>query len=94
MEDSSWQRWLGRFEAGEATVCVQPTVSNSPRTARGSCWQPGDRFDTEELARRLGVAAQHLQQLNRMLGWLAEDGLLRRDREGWEVLRPTGTLTR
>jgi acyl transferase domain-containing protein/acyl carrier protein len=78
--------WFGRFQAGSDRVC-SAYVSNALEQL-GASWKPGDRFASEDLARRLGVAAQHNRQLDRMLGWLAEDGLLKRHPEGWEALRP------
>jgi acyl transferase domain-containing protein/NADPH:quinone reductase-like Zn-dependent oxidoreductase/acyl carrier protein len=81
--------WYGRFQAASDRLC-SAYVSNALEQL-GASWQPGDRFESEELARRLGVASQHYRQLERMLEWLAEDGLLRRHPAGWEVLRATGT---
>jgi acyl transferase domain-containing protein/acyl carrier protein len=78
----------GRFQAASDRLC-SAYVSRALEQL-GASWRPGDRFDSEELARRLGVASQHYRQLERMLGWLAEDGLLRRHPDRWEVLRPAG----
>jgi len=52
-------------------------------------WLPGlrDRFSTDSLAEQLGVAGSHRRLLGRLLGMLAEDGLLAEVGEGWEVRR-------
>lgn len=54
--------------------------------------QPGANFGTETLANQLGISTQYRRLLARMLGFLEEDGLLRRtDRKGdscWQVVKP------
>ncbi len=53
----------------------------------GADLEPGRGFATAELAASLGVVPSHRRQLGRLLEILAEDGLLRRDGEAWEVAR-------
>ncbi|MFP6613718.1 MAG: beta-ketoacyl synthase N-terminal-like domain-containing protein [Pirellulales bacterium] len=48
--------------------------------------QPGGSFSSDSLAEQLGVVNEHRRLFVRMLGIMAEDGLLRRDGEQWEVL--------
>jgi len=45
-------------------------------------------FTTAELADRLGVIERHRRLLGRFLEILAEDGDLRRQADGWELVRP------
>ena len=47
--------------------------------------QPGDRFTAQQLAERLGVVARHRPLFGQVLLWFAEDGILRRDGDMWEV---------
>jgi acyl transferase domain-containing protein/NADPH:quinone reductase-like Zn-dependent oxidoreductase/SAM-dependent methyltransferase/acyl carrier protein len=77
--------WHARFMSRSNRLCGA-YVSRALQDL-GADWQPGDHFGTEDLGRRLGVAAQHFRQLDRMLGWLAEDGQLRRADNGWEVIQ-------
>ncbi len=49
---------------------------------------PATRVDEPALAAELGIAAQHRRLFGRLLGILAEDGLLAREGEGWVVERP------
>jgi acyl transferase domain-containing protein/ubiquinone/menaquinone biosynthesis C-methylase UbiE/acyl carrier protein len=50
-------------------------------------WLPGlhQRFSTDSLAEQLGVAGQHRRLLARLLGMLAEDGVLERAGNGWQL---------
>ncbi|QLE41164.1 SDR family NAD(P)-dependent oxidoreductase [Nostoc sp. C052] len=52
-------------------------------------WKPKfhTRISAETLAEQLGVVSQHRQLLSRLLGILAEDGVLRRVNDQWEVCR-------
>ncbi len=49
---------------------------------------PHSRIDTNELVTELGIAPRHERFLNRLLQILAEEGVLRRRDQRWEVLRP------
>ncbi len=46
---------------------------------------PGRRFDVDDEAARLGVAARHRRLFARLLRMLAEDGVLRREGDGFVV---------
>lgn len=48
------------------------------------------RFVTDEVADKLGVVDGHRPLLGRLLGMLAEGGILRRNREAWEAVQPYG----
>lgn len=52
-------------------------------------WQftPSQRFTTAAMAEELAVVSQHRRFLNRLLGILAEAGVLRRTDDEWEVLK-------
>ena len=53
--------------------------------------EAGDRFESEELRRRLKVTGDHRRLFERVLGWLEEAGVLSRDPAGgWRVERGTG----
>ena len=52
----------------------------------GAGLSTGMRFDARELQARLGVIARHDRLFVRMLGILAEDGVLRADGGSWEVI--------
>ncbi len=56
--------------------------------ALGAEWHAGSRFDTLGLQARLGVLSRHERLFARLLGILAEDGILRRDSDQWEVIAP------
>jgi acyl transferase domain-containing protein/acyl-CoA synthetase (AMP-forming)/AMP-acid ligase II/acyl carrier protein/NAD(P)-dependent dehydrogenase (short-subunit alcohol dehydrogenase family) len=47
--------------------------------------QPGDSFAAESLADQLGVVNEHRRLFTRMLDILADDGLLARDGDQWQV---------
>jgi acyl transferase domain-containing protein len=49
---------------------------------------PGTRVETESLAATLGVEAKRHRLLSRLLGILAEEGVLQRDGTGWRVVAP------
>ncbi len=53
----------------------------------GACWQLGSQWRGAALAAELGVVPQHLRLFGRMLGMLAEAGILRDRGEFWEVVR-------
>lgn len=53
----------------------------------GFCPQVAEQFTTAELVERLGVSPRYLRQLDRMLGFLGEDGFLGKG-SVWSVLRP------
>src|SRR3954453_14617544 len=57
-------------------------------------WQPvvGQHFATEELADRFGVVPQHRRLFVRLLGILAEDGLLEHVGDHWSVRRTPDTV--
>lgn len=48
--------------------------------------EPGDKFDLLELADRLGVIEPHKRLFRRLLEMLAEDGLIKKDSDAWQVL--------
>ena len=53
-------------------------------------WSPqlGERFTTRELAGRLAVIPAHRRLFERLVGNLAERGVLKREDDGWIVLKP------
>ena len=53
-------------------------------------WNPavGDRFATQDLMAKLQIIDQHARLVTRMLGILDEEGVVRRVKEGWEVVSP------
>ena len=55
-------------------------------TTLGAGWYNGMRLEADELQSQLGVIARHGRLFARMLGILAEDGILRRDGKAWEVI--------
>jgi acyl transferase domain-containing protein/SAM-dependent methyltransferase/acyl carrier protein len=52
----------------------------------GGQFDLGRRFTTEEAVQRLGIVPQHHRIFARYVGMLADDGLLRRDGDGWIVI--------
>ena len=53
-------------------------------------WSPqlGERFTTQELAERLDIVPAHRRLFERLIGILAEEGLLKPEGDCWIVLRP------
>ncbi len=53
-------------------------------------WSPhlGERFTTRELAERLAVIPAHRRLFERLIGILAEEGVLKPEGDGWIVLKP------
>ncbi|MBV8273853.1 MAG: SDR family NAD(P)-dependent oxidoreductase [Verrucomicrobia bacterium] len=53
-------------------------------------WSPqlGETFTTRELADRLAVVSTQRRLFNRLLGILAEDGMLKSEGDRWRVLKP------
>lgn len=59
-------------------------------TGMGFAWEIDRRFSTSELTTQLGVVPRHHNFVARMLGLLANSGILERDAEGWRVVaRPS-----
>ena len=85
---------LDRYET--LRPVVDRAASDYVLTAlRAMGWSPriGDRFTTQQLAEQLGVIARHRGLFGQMLGWLSQDGVLRRDENTWEVATtPSATL--
>ena len=50
-------------------------------------FEPGHRFSNASIAERLGIVSQHCRLFARLLEILAEEGVLRRDRQKWEVIK-------
>ena len=50
-------------------------------------FERGHRFNNASIAQRLGIVSQHRRLLARLLEILAEEGVLRRDRQEWEVIK-------
>ena len=53
----------------------------------GCSLRPRERFTTQGLADQLGVVPAHRRLFGRLLGILAEEGLLKRDGDGWLVAK-------
>ena len=53
-------------------------------------WSPklGERFTTQELAVRLAIVPAHRRLFERLIGILAEEGVLKPEGDGWIVLKP------
>jgi len=56
-------------------------------TNTGFTFQPGVQWPTTRLAQQVGVIPTYRRLFQRLLSLLAEEGILRRDQELWEVLR-------
>ena len=53
----------------------------------GFSFQPNTRWRTEQIARQMGVIPFYHRLLERLLGMLAEERVLRQDRDSWYVLK-------
>jgi acyl transferase domain-containing protein len=78
----SYQQAFVQLEA----LCTQWIVD--ALAALGWRPQPGEHVERGALAARLGVAPRYERLLGRLLAVLAEDGLLRGQADGWQVLKP------
>jgi NADPH:quinone reductase-like Zn-dependent oxidoreductase/SAM-dependent methyltransferase/aryl carrier-like protein len=53
----------------------------------GFLFQPGAEWRTEQIAQKLGVIPSYHRLLERLLGMLAEAGIVRCQADGWQVVR-------
>jgi acyl transferase domain-containing protein/NADPH:quinone reductase-like Zn-dependent oxidoreductase/SAM-dependent methyltransferase/aryl carrier-like protein len=74
-----------RFEGRLARLCTGFILR--ALVELGMTFRLRERFTGSALADRLGVAERHRSILNRYLAILREDGFLRGDDSGWEVIR-------
>ncbi len=75
-----YQSLLAQLES----LCMDYVVAAFAKT--GFIFEPGNRWQTEQIARRVGVIPQYHRLLARVLAMLAEAGILSPDGEGWRVM--------
>ncbi|MCB0190966.1 MAG: SDR family NAD(P)-dependent oxidoreductase [Anaerolineae bacterium] len=56
-------------------------------TKAGFTLQIGNRWQTKQVAQQLGVISKYHRLLHRLLGMLAEVGILKKDNDVWQVIR-------
>jgi amino acid adenylation domain-containing protein len=72
---------------GEALESVATAYAVQALRRLGLPFKPGTQLTFFALAEALGIAERHHRLFHRLLSMLAEDGVLKRDRRRWTVLR-------
>ncbi len=80
--DINWDQLLKRDGGLESTSLA---YALSALDALGFDWQPGLRLRTDQLMTQLSVIHRHERLLERLLGMLAEEGIVQRDSTHWMV---------
>ncbi|MCB0190967.1 MAG: polyketide synthase dehydratase domain-containing protein, partial [Anaerolineae bacterium] len=87
-ESALLQTDLESFEAVQNGLeSVSVDYSLDALTRLGLVLQVGEYWSTEQVAQQTGVTPQYRRLLTRLLGMLAEVGVLRPEAEGWQVIR-------
>ncbi|MCB0209451.1 MAG: SDR family NAD(P)-dependent oxidoreductase [Anaerolineae bacterium] len=79
---------LNRYEAAQVhleAVSIDYVLAGLVRA--GFTLQVGSRWSTEQVARQVGVIPPYRRLLGRLLGMLAEEGILQAQGEIWQVMR-------